>query len=314
MTARPRVGVIGVGTHGRRYAAHIQRDVPGLELVGVHRRDAGAAAEVARELGVRAFETSGALIDVVDAVVIVTPPSSHAPLVLQALEADRHVLVEKPVTRTAAEADALIAADDARGGRTMVAHTLRYDPVIVGVRDRLPDVRPVHHVRLAQRLSQTGLAWQRDAELSGGGSIILTGVHLFDSARWILGEEIEIVYAQMRRIQNPVTEDFFIAVAESTSGVRLTMEVSKYTPHRACLVEVVGERGQLFGDYQRHALSVGTADGRVPVDAIHGEPTVRHALEGFRRFVTGEAPNPIPLREGVRAVALADRCYQLARG
>lgn len=311
---RPRVGILGVGTHGIRYANHLQKDVPELRLVGVHRRDAAANREIAASLGVDAFEDPHALLDAVDAVIIVTPPSSHLDLVRAALDHDRHVLVEKPVTRTAAEADELIALDDAHGGRTMVAHTLRYDPVIAGARDHLGEIGPVHYLRMTQRLSPTRLAWQRDATVSGGGSILLTGIHLFDSAAFILGESIEIRHCTAERVLNPVTEDFFVAVGRTPSGVHLSFEVSKYTPHRACLLEVVGEGGQLLGDYgAEHQLRIGRDRDRVALPGMDATPTVRDTLRAFAAFVVGDAPNPIPLREGREAVAVADRCYEAAR-
>jgi len=311
---RPRVGIVGVGTHGLRYANHLLRDVPELELVGVHRRDADANRETATSLGVTAFDDPHALLDAVDAAIIVTPPSSHRPLVRDALERDRFVLVEKPVTRTAAEADELLAVDAAHGERTMVAHTLRFDPVIAGARDHLAEIGPVHHLRMAQRLSPTKLGWQRDAEVSGGGSILLTGVHLFDSAAFILGEPIEITHCTAERVLNPVTEDFFVAVGRTPSGVHLSFEVSKYTPHRACLLEVVGERGQLLGDYgAEHRLRIGRDRERVPLPGMEATPTVRDTLHAFAGFVLGRAPNPIPLRDGRMAVAVADQCYERAR-
>jgi predicted dehydrogenase len=313
-STRPRVGIIGIGTHGMRYANHIRRDVPGLELVGVHRRNGDAARAAAAELGVLAFAEPEALLDAVDAVVIVTPPSSHADLVRAALQRDRYVLVEKPVTRTRDEAETLLDLDRTHGGRTMVAHTLRYDPVIAGARARLGDVGPVHFLRMAQRLSPTGLAWQRDAEVSGGGSILLTGVHLFDSAAWILGEAIDITHCTAERVINPVTEDFFLAVGRTPSGIHLSFEVSKYTTHRACILEVVGERGQLLGDYViDHHLARGVGPDRERLPGMDPVPTVREALRGFEAFVRGIAPNPIPLEEGANAVAVADRCYERSR-
>lgn len=224
------------------------------------------------------------------------------------------MLVEKPVTATAREANALLERDAALGGRVMVAHTLRYDPVLRGVKERLGDIGPVHYLRLAQRLNPSTLTWQHALETSGGGSILLTGVHLFDTAAWLLGEELDITHCVRERVLNPATEDFFVAVARTRSGVHVTMEVSKFTTHRACFVEVVGERGQLLGDYQSHALSVGTHTDRLPVAGIAAVPTVREALLDFERWMRGRIPNPIPLADGVRAVALADRCLEQAGG
>jgi predicted dehydrogenase len=308
-----RVGVLGVGAHGRRYAAHIASDVPGLVLAGIFRRDRAARESLAAELGVPSFESAEALLDAADAVAIVTPPPSHRELVLAALERGKPVLVEKPLTTTRREAEALLAASERVGGRVMVAHTLRYDSVIRGVRERLHELAPVRYLRMSQRLNPTALAWQRNRELSGGGSILLTGVHLFDGAAWILGEPIVLDRCVAERVLNPAVEDFFHAMGRTPSGIHVSLEVSKYTTHRSCFVEVVGEGGQLLGDYQQHALTIGCGPNeRVPID-VRAVPTVPLALADFAAYVRAERPNPIPLRDGLAAVALAEEAYRLAR-
>jgi predicted dehydrogenase len=308
--ARPRVGLIGSGIHGMRYARHILRDVQALELVAIYRRDAAARERDATELGVRAASSVDALVAGCDAVVIVTPPPSHAELIARAVETGRHVLVEKPVTMSAEEAAPLLTG--AALERVMVAHTLRYDPVIAGARRLAAEIAPLHHVRMAQRLSPSPLAWQHDTTLDGRGSILLTGVHLFDTVSWLLDDEVTITHAVRERVLNEVNEDFFLATGRSRSGVHVSMEVSKYTPHRAAFIELVGEGGQVLGDYHAHALSIGTGAERRRIEDIVPVPTVERALADFARWVRGEIENPIPLVEGVRAVALSDQCYALA--
>jgi len=309
-TDRIPVSIIGVGIHGRRYANHVQADVPGLDLRGIYQRSESDRLATATELGVVAHDSVEDALSNVDAVIIVTPPSSHADLVRRALSAGKWVLVEKPVTRGATEADAILALDAELGGRVMVAHTLRYDPILMGVKARLSEVAPIHYVRLSQRLSPSSLAWQRDLEVSGGGSIILTGVHLFDTARWLLEEDFRITSCVREHVLNPVTEDFFHATGRTDSGIHLSMEVSKYTTHRASFIEVVGQSGQLLGDYHAYRLEVGRGATRDVVDGIAPQPTVRNALRDFERWMRGEIENPIPLSDGVRAVAAADQCYE----
>lgn len=307
---RPRVGLVGLGAHGMRYARHVVHDVPDLELSAVYRRDADRCASAAAELGVAPATSYEALLDACDAVIIVTPPNTHRALIAGALEAGRHVLVEKPVTMNADEATPLIAADDRLGGRVMVAHTLRYDPVVCNARRLAAEIAPLHYVRLAQRLSPSPLDWQHDGSLGGKGSILLTGVHLFDTVGWLLGESVRITHAVRERVLNEVNEDFFHAVGRSTSGVHVSMEVSKYTTHRAAFIELVGEGGQLLGDYHEHALTIGRDHARRHVENVGAAPTVRLMLADFARWLRGDIPNPIPLAEGVRAVALCDQCYE----
>ena len=76
---------------------------------------------------------------------------------------------------------------------------------------------------------------------------------------------------------------------------------------------MVGENGQLVGDYQHHALWHGHGDrNRREVIPASAAPTIPPVLHAFEAFMRGHSPNPIPLREGIAAVAAADRCYELA--
>ncbi len=311
MSSRIRVGLVGPGVHGIRYARHIANDVPGLQLVGVMQRRETECREAASELGVPAFNDLDTLLAACEAVVVVTPPPSHAEVVVRALKAGARVLVEKPVTSSAEEAAAIVELDRSLGGRVMVAQTLRFDPVIRGVKDRISHVAPVKLMRMAQRLSPAPQSWQRSLAGAGGGSILLTGVHLFDTIRWILDEEITIRHCVAEHVVNPAIEDFFIATGTTPSGIHLSMEVSKYTSHRASFIEVVGENGQILGDYHLHALSIGTGGDRDVVADVSAVPTVRETLNAFERWLRGETKNPIPLEEGVAAVAVADQCYRM---
>jgi predicted dehydrogenase len=125
---RLRVGLLGTGpwarlTHGPALAAH-----PGVEFAGVWGRRPEAAAEVAGLFGVRAYRDADALIADVDAVAVALPPAFQAPLAARAARAGRHLLLDKPLAATVADARAVADAVDAAGVRSVVFFTLRFDP------------------------------------------------------------------------------------------------------------------------------------------------------------------------------------------
>ncbi|MFM8532861.1 MAG: Gfo/Idh/MocA family protein, partial [Acidimicrobiia bacterium] len=103
-----KAAVVGVGHLGRHHA-RILASLPGVTLAGVVDIDAGRAAEIAREYGSVAY-ADARQIDGLELAVIAAPTESHAALALPQLESGVHTLVEKPVTQTLEEADALIAA------------------------------------------------------------------------------------------------------------------------------------------------------------------------------------------------------------
>jgi predicted dehydrogenase len=123
-----RVAVIGAGHlgqyHARKYAESAE-----AELVAVVDIQADRAHSVAARHGVPAHTDVGAILDAVDAVSIATPAAAHFAIARQCLEADLHVLVEKPITVTLAEADGLIALARARRRVLQVGHVERFNPV-----------------------------------------------------------------------------------------------------------------------------------------------------------------------------------------
>ena len=126
-----RTGVIGVGHLGR---FHAQKYAAISQLAGVFDENGERAAEVAAELGCRAFPSVGALLAEVDAVSIATPTSTHFAAAEAAMQAGVHCLVEKPFTLDTEEADALIGMAQERHLVLAVGHIKRVHPAIQHLR------------------------------------------------------------------------------------------------------------------------------------------------------------------------------------
>lgn len=131
-----RAAVIGVGYlgrfHAQKYAA-----LPGVDLIGVVDVDQAAAENVAAEVGCCAFSDYRELFERVDLVSIVVPTRLHYQVAKDFLNAGRHVLVEKPITETVAEADELIALARKNGSVLQVGHLERFNPAIVALNGEL---------------------------------------------------------------------------------------------------------------------------------------------------------------------------------
>ncbi len=89
------------------------------------------------------------------------------------------------------EAERLAGLAAAAKQPVMIAHSLRWNPVLLRIRELWPRLGQVRLIRLAQRLAPTELAWQRDVSQTVGGSVLLTGVHIFDLTRWLSGAEFD---------------------------------------------------------------------------------------------------------------------------
>jgi len=121
-----RVGVIGCGGIGRWHATNL-RQLPGVLLVAVADPDRGAREAAGRAFGVPALESAEALLtrEDIELVSICTPPAAHAALIEAAAAAGKHVLVEKPMATTLADADRALAACRTHGVRLGVVHQQR---------------------------------------------------------------------------------------------------------------------------------------------------------------------------------------------
>lgn len=143
-----RAAVIGAGYLGR-FHAQKWAQLPRATLVGVADPDTGSRARVAAELGVAAFDDWHALLGVVDAVSIATPTPTHYAIAKECLQAGIHVLVEKPITTTVAEAEDLIAEAARTGCILQVGHLERFNAALTAIEGLVTKPRFIESQRLA---------------------------------------------------------------------------------------------------------------------------------------------------------------------
>ncbi|MDP3937789.1 MAG: Gfo/Idh/MocA family oxidoreductase [Deltaproteobacteria bacterium] len=310
-----RFGLIGMGAHGSRYAAHLAQDVPGARLAAVCRRDRAAGEAWAAAHGARFYEDYDGLIadPGVDAVAAVTTPDLHLDIARKAASRGKHLLIEKPLSVNAMEAARLARAVAGSPVTVMVAQTLRWNSVVRALREHANEVGTLHVLRLSQRMEGQPHPWQRDEAVAGGGNILHTGIHLFDLVRHLTGDEVEAVSCETRRVHNPALEDVFAAVMRlAGSGALVLVDSSKATRSRSARIELVGEGGQLVGDhvhgYARRITGYEIVD-LAPAAPVH---TVREALSDFVAAVSRGGPPPVTVEDGLRAVEIAEACYRSA--
>ncbi len=149
MSTPLRIGVLGAGHLGR---IHIQqlREQPSWEVVGVHDPDPSKCAAVAAEFGVAVYPDVQSLLDRVEVMDIVTPTITHFELASKALKSGKHVFIEKPLTQTLAEAEALITFAKQAGKRVQVGHVERFNPALQAALPFFADPMFIETHRLAQ--------------------------------------------------------------------------------------------------------------------------------------------------------------------
>jgi predicted dehydrogenase len=143
-----RAGVIGVGYLGQFHAEKYAK-MPDVELVGVVDPDQARANQVGGKLGTRSYTDAAKLIGTVDMVSIVAPTVLHHRIAKEFLAAGIHVLLEKPITVTLAEADEIIGLAAARGLMLQIGHIERFNPAVTSIRPLLKAPRYIQTERSA---------------------------------------------------------------------------------------------------------------------------------------------------------------------
>ncbi len=188
--AEIRVGLVGYGMAGSIFHAPVIAAVEGLRLTTVV---SGRPADVARDLpGVAVVGAAEAAFadPAIDLIVIATPNTTHAALAQAALEAGKHVVIDKPMTTTLAEADALVALAARQGRMLSVYHNRRWDGDFLTIRTLLADRRlgevyayEAHYDRFRPEIK----AGWRERALPGSGVLFDLGSHLVDQALVLFG-------------------------------------------------------------------------------------------------------------------------------
>jgi predicted dehydrogenase len=190
-----RLGVVGVGSFGEKRAEAAARVAKG-KLIGVADVSLERARDVAQKLGVKALTVEELLAHPqIDVVCISVPNKFHAPLAIQALEHGKHVMCEKPLARSAAEAEAIVRKGEQRGRVVKTGSNHRYflsvaESYKVAMSGAIGE--PVSfNGRIGNNGERLRNAWFWDKEMSGGGTLLDNGCHLLDIARWMLGDFVE---------------------------------------------------------------------------------------------------------------------------
>lgn len=309
-----RIGIIGTGRHGSRYANHIVRDLDGLTLAAISRRS-DQGRDQAGQWRCRLFTDWRELVDEpgVEAVIAAVPPALHPDIARACAAAGKPLLLEKPLAVSVAAGSEIVELFRRHGLPLTVGQTLRYNAVIRHLRQRLPEIGSLHAVSANQRIEPSTLEWHGRPELAGAGVSFHTAVHVFDALRYITGLEIVRVCATVRREHNPCLEDSLAVLMEMENGVIGTVDCSKVGHARSGRFEFVGSRGQLAGDQIYNTCERIQGLEVQPLDPGRPVGTIVPLLEQWRRFLAGRGSNPVTGEDGLAAVRCCQACLQSAR-
>ncbi len=251
--AELRVGVVGCGLIGRRRAAEAAHD-PRTVLAVAADVDHDAAQQVATAHGARAMDDWRELVTAadVDVVCVATPNGYLAEIACAALEAGKHVLLEKPMGRSVAEARAIAQAGERANRRVKVGFNHRYHPALARAHAELEAGTIGAPINARVRYGHGGRPgyekeWRGDGTLAGGGELTDQGVHVADLLHWFLGLPREL-YAVTQRAVWPLgaLEDNAFAILRYERERVASFHTSWTQWKNLFSFELFGERGALI--------------------------------------------------------------------
>lgn len=298
-----RVGVVGVGHLGRHHA-RLLAGAPGAQLVAVADLSRERAEAAAAATGATAHVDYRALIGQVDAVSIAVPTVDHVTVAREFLEAGVHVLVEKPMTTTLAEAEALIALADRVGRVLAVGHTERFNPAVAAA------IPLVTHPRFIEVHRLSGFP-ERSLDIDVVFDVM---IHDLDIILAIDPSDVVSVEAVGVPVLSPKV-DIANARLKLASGCTVNLTASRISRDKVRKVRFFQPHMYVSVDYGDQELDVWRIvpqpEGRPnieggPVPVEKGEPLGRE-LYDFVEAVRDGRPPRVTGRDGFRALQLATR-------
>ena len=303
-----KAAVIGVGHLGQHHA-RILASIPGVSLAGVVDINKDRAAEIAREYGTTAFADPRE-IGGLSLVVIATPTESHASIAAPLIDAGVHMLIEKPVTQTLAEADTLIAAAKKKGVVLAVGHSERFNPAVVAARPYVSDPRFIEVHRLG---TQLGRSLDIDVVLD-------LMIHDLDLILSMVPSEVESVEAVGVPVLTPKV-DIANARVRFKNGCIANLTASRisrdqvrkirfFQRERYVSIDTAAREVEMFELVPQPGGMPKIGGGK---QAVPGDEPLKSELEDFVAAVRERRAPAVPGEQGRAALALAVRIVELMR-
>lgn len=304
-----KTAVIGTGSLGKHHArVHAALAAEGrASFVAACDANEETARAVAAERGVECVTDWRALAGRVEAVSLAVPTDSHAEIAIPLLEAGVHVLVEKPISRTLAEADEMIAAARRGGATLMVGHLERFNPALTALRPHVS--HPVYF-----EIHRVGEFTARSLDID---VVLDLMIHDLDIVQWLVGADVEAT--DVRAVGIPVLTslvdaanarvEFATGAVANITASRIGMEKIRkmrfFQPHDYVAVDYVTRYASISSLAPQGASGLpGVAHRRLEVE--DAEP-LRTEIESFLAAAETRAQPPVTGEDGRRALALALR-------
>ncbi|WP_396594784.1 Gfo/Idh/MocA family protein [Brevundimonas sp. R86498] len=299
-----KVGVAGVGVMGRNHA-RVLSDIREFDLTTIFDMDPDTARGVAEVHGAEGVTTAQAFVEAgLDAAVVSTPNRTHADLSVALLERGVHVLVEKPIAATVADARRMIDAAKANNRVLMVGQVERFNPAVEAVKRAIADEQVI-----SIQITRVGPFPPRMGEV---GVVIDLAVHDIDIIRHLTGSEVAEVQPQLARTRAE-REDTALLQFRMENGVIAHITTNWVTPYKVRTLQVATQGKFVVADLMTRQVTEyfgQQPDGSYQTRAVNSWPNepLKKELESFAHAIrTGETP-AVTGEDGLRNLEVALRC------
>lgn len=291
-----RVGIIGVGYLGMQHARIISY-LEEAELEAVADIDFKRALEIGNRHGVKYYQNYEDMLDEIDAGIVSTPTSEHFQISMSLLKNGKHVLVEKPITETIAQAEQLVDLAKKNGLILQVGHLERFNPAVEAVETMISEPKFIEVQRL-------GSFSARSLDVN---VVLDLMIHDLDIILALIKDEVGVIRSSGIHV---LSEKIDIANArlEFKSGCVATLTASRVHQGKVRKLRIFEPTSYYSIDYIDQEVKVFPLSGRqtdIKTLKIKKEEPLKKELENFLRCQAEGRPGKVSGEEGLRALRLA---------
>src|SRR6056297_106975 len=245
---RVKVGVIGVGSigqnHVRSYAAlkHV------CELIGLYDINQSRSRKMAKSYGIRSFSSTQKILKEVDAVNIATPTTTHFDIALEAIQAGKHLLIEKPITNIIEEANQILKEAKKKSLIVQVGHIERFNPAVKALPEMLKEEKII-----AIDIQRMG---PYDPRIDDTDVIQDLMIHDIDVVNAFVPSSLEGISAFARRVKSDKHMDYAVANMIMENGIIATLTASRVTNKKVRKMEITTMNSYIEIDYLQKKITV----------------------------------------------------------
>lgn len=299
MPPRVRLGVVGLGQWGRHHA-RIYAGFPDVELTGVVDVNRAELKGFVSRYRTKGYGDYRELLGKVDAVSIAAPTALHHAIARDFLAAGVHVLVEKPITTTVAEAEELVALANRRDRVLLVGHVERFKPAV----RRLMELSRAPLFIQARRVRPYD-----DSRIMDVGVVMDLMIHDLDIVRSLAGGPVAEIGGLGVNVHNS-HEDLAVAHLRFASGCQAWLLASRVSADKAAEIEVTMPDRVIRLDYHRQQIALHPFGGEVEQMVIRGDEPLRAELRHFVNCVQGGELPLVRGEDGLHALEMALRLLE----